>query len=225
VKKIIITISLLLFNYTFAQHNIFIKAGSNVSWFLNAENSKPKIGYSFCIEKGFKLFKGIFLDVGIGYTTRGAVLENRTIQPYNPPSTYTDAFYWDIQGNIGYVDLPILLKYNYRINTKLSFNPIVGMTIAIPTNDYSTIKQKKFYKIKDARIHDYYDYDYHFEQEEGFGNNKVRYICDFGFSVNYSQFSINLLYSFDNTQEYSFDRVDTIKYNMNSMTIYFAYQF
>lgn len=224
-KKIIIGILLLLINYSIAQQNISVQAGPNLSWFVDAENSKPKIGYSLCIEKGFKLFRGIFFNVGIGYTTRGAVLEDRTIQPYNPPSTFTDAFYWDIQGNIGYVDLPILLNYDYRINTKLSFNPIVGMTIAIPTNDYSTIKKKKFYKIKDARIHDYYDYDYHFEQEEGFGNNKVRYIYDFGFGINYSQFSINLLYSCDKTQEYSFDRVDTVKYNMNSMAIYFAYQF
>jgi hypothetical protein len=162
--------------------------------------------------------------VGIGYTTRGATLENRTIQPYHIVGDI-DAYYWDIQGNIGYIDIPIHLKYGFKLNRKLTLSPIIGITCSIPKKDYSKFKQIKFYKIYNSDNNDWFDYNYHFEQESGFENNSIRYIYDFGLGIQYLQYSLNIVYNFNETQEYYFKYLEAVKYKMSSITIYCAYQF
>jgi len=224
-KIFIICIFLLLIDYSFAQHNIFFKAGPSYSWFVNAENSSPIIGYSIGVEKGFHLFKGLFFDVGIGYTTRGVALENRTIQPYQTEGIDINAYYWNLYGKIGYLEFPLHLKYKFPLSKEITIAPIIGITKSFPSKDYSNLKQENFYKTYNSNINDWYDYDYHFQQESTFGNNPERYLYNFGFEVYYMKYSLNLIYNIDDTLYYYLKNLDDIKYRINSITIYCSYQF
>ncbi len=221
-KKIAVILILILVKYSVAQHNIFIKAGSNVSWFISAENSKPIIGYTVGIDRGWNLYKKLNMELGIGYTKRGASLENQAIQPfsYRP----INAYYWDIKGVIGYVDIPISFKYEFGLNRQFTISPLMGITFAIPVKDYSNFKKKRFYKLYDSDINDWEAYDYHFAQETTFGNNETRYIYELGIRLQYLRYAINIKYGFDKYKHYTFKHLESIKYKMNSFYVYFSYE-
>jgi hypothetical protein len=164
------------------------------------------------------------MELGIGYTTRGAILEDRTIQPYYTQFENINSYFWDIEGFIGYFDIPISLTYEFNLNRKITISPIIGTTIGIPSKDYSSFKKKRFYKLYDSDINDWKAYDYHFEQEDAFGNNKVRYIYELGIRLQYLRYAINIKYSFDSYKNYTFKNLGYIRYKMNSFYVYFSYE-
>ena len=155
-----------------ASNHILIKAGPNISYFPDAKNSSAMMGYALSINREFNLFKELTASLGLGYAQRGAVLNDRRIEPYLS-SEPRDAYYWDIKGKIGYLEFPILFGFNYYLRKQISISPILGVSLSSPLIDGTKIIQKKFYRIDDPDDpHDSIYYDYGFEQESGFGNNK-----------------------------------------------------
>jgi hypothetical protein len=168
----------------------------------------------------------IFLSVGTGLSSRGAILENRTIAPY--VTQPTDAFYWDIHGMIGYLEFPVLAQYKIFISKKIKIMPILGLVFSFPVKDLSHFEKKQFFKVK-VPGQGLSEYDYWFEQESGFGDNlniknvsKI-VVLNFGIQIQYSRYIFDIRYIMDNRNTYHLDSLSDVSYKMHS--VYFLISF
>ena len=225
-KYTVVLIPFLFLNtFIFASNQIFIKAGPNISYFLDAKNSSAMMGYALSINKEFTLFKELATSVGLGYAQRGAKLNNRRIEPYLS-SEPKDAYYWDIEGYIGYLELPILLGYKYYPVKQILILPLVGVTFSYPKIDDTKIIKRKFYRVDDPD--DPYDsiyYDYGFEQESGFGNNKWETIYNAGVRIQYRRMGLEFNYQINNKDVYNFSNVSKIYYKIYSVYCQIIFEF
>lgn len=124
----------MFFNCSTAQSKFRFTIGPTISYFLDAENSSPKIGLAIGFKKDFNLYQKLGLSAGINFASRGAILENRTIAPYSgEPSE--EAFYWDIHGMIGYLEIPLIIQYAIPVTQKVKLTPLLGPVFSFRIKD------------------------------------------------------------------------------------------
>lgn len=223
-KKLFFTFFFLLlfFNFSIAQSKFRFTIGPTISYFLNAENSSPKIGLAIGFRKDFHLYKRLALSTGVNFASRGAILENRTIAPYSgEPSE--EAFYWDIHGMIGYLEFPIVIQYAIQVTQKAKLIPLLGPVLSIPIKDLSHFEKKEFFNIYIRGQSNPIDYDFNFGPESVFLNNYLKIPFTFGFHVVYKKLDFEIRYILDNRETYHFDSLSEVHYKIHSL--YFLVSF
>jgi hypothetical protein len=204
-------------------NNIILKAGINTSFFVNETSSKPGYGYSLSYNKEFNLFKNSLISLGIGYSEREVVLENVTIRPYTILiNEQINSYYWDIKGRIGYIEVPIMIRYEFSIK-KVSVSPILGLSLSYPRKDLSKFEKKKFYRKTERDDAKYYDYN--FEQETSFRSHGHEKVLCLGIRFQKNCIGLEMLYLINNRNKYDFQSLSTIHSRMYSiitqLTIHF----
>ncbi len=222
-KKTIFVLSfLILFHQnSFSQNKWQIKAGPNYSYFVDMSNSSSNIGYILGIERKIDIYENLAVNIGLDYTTKGAVLNDRTIRPYKP-SELVNVYSWDIHGNIDYLELPVLLSYAFPIYKEYKFGMFVGPSYAIPVRDLSEFKKVKFIEEYDPNNPGTTDYEYHFWQEPVFGNNTSSIIFNLGLYVSYSHYFVEFRYVRNNKKTYYFGKLSDVQYKIDTYQFLFG---
>ena len=225
-KKTILLLSLILLfqDNGFPQSKWQIKAGANSSFFVDAENSSSKIGYTLGIARKINIYGDLDITVELDYTTKGASLNDRTIMPYttiNPMNAYS----WDIHGNIGYIELPVLLSYSFSVYEEYNIGLFFGPALSVPVKELSEFREVKFIEEYDPINPSTTDYDYYFEQESGFGNNPLSIFYIFGLSISYTNVFIEFRYVLNNRETYYFGDLSDVNYEMNTFQLLFGLSF
>ena len=212
---------LLFFNPSYAQGKIRLAIGPTISYFLNTEDTRPKVGISIGIVKDFHLYNKFLLSAGIGFASRGAILENRTIAPY--ASQPKDAFYQNIHCMLGYIEIPTTIQYEISDLKKIKFKPFIGPIFTFPVVDLTHFEKMKFFNVYTPGQSNILDYDFWFEQESVFRNNITKVGFTFGLRISYKKYNIELYYVLDNRDVFYFNNLSEIHKKMNS--IYFLISF
>jgi hypothetical protein len=225
-KKAIFFLSLLLLfqDDGFPQSKWQIKAGANSSYFVDAENSSSKIGYTFGIARKINIYGDLDITVELDYATKGAILHERTIRPYttiNPMNAYS----WDIHGNIGYIELPVLLSYSFPVYEEYSIGLFFGPAFSVPVKDLSEFRKVQFIEEYDPINPSTTDYDYHFAPESGFGNNTISIFYIFGLNISYTNVFIEFRYVLNNREAYYFGDLSDVNYEMNTFQLLLGFSF
>lgn len=216
-KKLLIVICwlLLLTILSYAQGNIRLIIGPTFSYFMNAENTHPKIGISVGIMKDFRLYNKFLLSAGIGFSSRGSILENRTIEPY-APEPFEETYYYDIHGMIGYLEFPVTIQYAISISQKIKLRPLFGAAVSFAIKDFSHFEEKQLFRVYDPTQSDLSDYDFDFEQESRFLGIIPKLPLTFGFRVDYEKLGFEIRYILDNRDTYHFGRLSEVHHKMHS---------
>ncbi len=212
---------LLLLNPSFSKNKFYFFAGSTISYFLNAENSKPQIGISFGICKSFHIYKNYYITGELSYSTRGAILENRTIAPYTVEPT--EAYYWDIHGMIGFLEIPVEFQYEYSISNNIKVIPFAGPTILIPMHDFTKLDKRNFFEIYYPDQTDNLKYDLSFEEGPTLRGNVFKMGLMIGLGINYKKVVLAVKYLLDRRPVYYFDKLSEIRHRINSFYILFYF--
>lgn len=217
----VIFLFLLLTNLSHAQGKILLAIGPTISYFPSAENTRPKVGISIGIVKDFHLYDKFLLSSGIGFASRGAILENRTIAPY--ASQPTDAYYQDIHGMLCYIEIPANIQYEIPYSKEIKFKPFIGPIFTFPILDLTHFKKNKFYKNYIPHQSDKSLYDHDFEQESVFNNNVTKVGFNFGFQIRYQNYGLEFRYVLDGRKVYHFDSLSEVSYKMHSMYVLISF--
>jgi len=220
--QILVFISFFVFTFNFEGNN-YVNGGLTISKFKYAENAEPLTGYTIGIERDLHIYKPAYLSFGLNYNTRGALLKHRAIAAY---ATFPmPSYYWDIYAKIGYIEIPLYLRFKIPERSKFSLNLFFGISLAYPWKDLTKFKQKEFIEIIELPDYDYSKYDYTFEQESTFGDNQKRFIYPIGVQVQYQRVAIRFLYIIDNTKIYYHDSIYGFPFKMNTFNVIMSFRF
>jgi hypothetical protein len=222
-KKTIFLLSLLLLFHDngFPQNEWQFKAGANSSYFVDAENSSSKIGYTFGIGRKINIYGELDITLELDYTTKGAILHERTIRPYRPENV-VNIYSWDIHGINSYIELPVLISYSFDIWKEWTIGLVFGPALSVPVKDLSEFKRVRFVEEYDPDNLGLTTYDYHLWQESVFGNNSLSIIYNFSINISYSNVFIEFRYVLNNREIYYFGELSDIKYEMNTFQLLFG---
>ncbi len=211
---------LLIFN-AYPQNSWEIKGGINYAYFVNVKNYSPKIGYTLGIARKINLYNNFSVSGEVDFVSKGAILKNRKISPYTEVDEQ-DAYSWDIHGSIGYLELPILIKYSFPIYKRYNLILFMGPSYSIPIIDFTKFKKREFLEVYDPKNPSGMVYDYDFNQESGFGNNTSSFIFNFGFDISYLNYFFELKYVLDNRVIYNFSNLSEIHAKLSTLQIIFG---
>ena len=225
-KKTILLLSLILLfqDNGFPQSKWQIKAGANSSYFVDAENSSSKIGYTLGIARKINISGDLDITVELDYTTKGAILYERTIRPFRPRDV-VNIYSWDIHGNIGYIELPVLLSYSFPVYEEYNIGLFFGPALSVPVKELSEFKKVIFIEEYDPNNPGSPNYDYHLWQESVFPNNTLSIIYNFGLNISYSNFFIEFRYVLNNRGTYYFGELSDVNYEINTYQLLFGLSF
>jgi len=222
-KNLFIFIILIPVYSLLARGKLQLNVGPTISYFVDAENSSPLIGFSVRMQMRVLKYKNFAISTGIGYSTRGVLLKHRSIAPYAPFPM--KAYFWDIYGRIGYLEMPILLQIKIPVHSKISLNISGGPALTLPWKDLSKLKRREFFDMYDLHGSDDSRFDFIFAQESTFGNNLLRFIYEIGIELQYQRYGLKFLYLINKQKEYYFDSLWGVNHKMNSFSLVFTIKF
>ena len=219
--QVYLFVFLLSFN-VFSQSNWELKGGPNYTYFVDAINSSPKIGFTLGLSRKFNLYKKLSLSAEADFTLKGAILEKRKIEPYAGNLEKQNAYSWDIHGSIGFFEIPVFIDYSFPVNNRINFSILIGPTYSIPLIDFSKFKKIEFIEEYDPNNPSNTVYDYGYLQESGFGNNTSTFLLNFGFDISYDTYFFEFRYVLDKRDVYHFSNLSAVHKRMNSFQILFG---
>ena len=209
--KSIITL-LLFFTFTWnnvnAQNRPFIKAGGNYSYLKEPSYSEPGMNYLYGIGKDWKLCSWLQLRTELLLSHSSTSLKNKSVQtrsdlvrsfPYLPDEPCTIS-YLDIDIQLRYLEIPLLLKVERALRKNLSIGLEIGYSLKFPPKD--AYKTTVLRRIKSSELTEEERQNFRFDcRVTGTGENYSyhgRGLCpNFGMYVNYMKFQIGLRYQVD----------------------------
>ena len=136
---------------------IELKIGANLTH-IKATNSKGQAGISFGVFREWRIWRQIFLDGEVLFTSKRAILENKRIHFY--PGVINT---YDIHCSYGFIELPILLKLYVPLKDDITLYIQGGPSLSLGLYDNSS-KEKRLdvYSISPEEYDgsNFYDYDY-----------------------------------------------------------------
>ncbi|MEJ2637370.1 MAG: outer membrane beta-barrel protein [Calditrichia bacterium] len=222
-KTLPILLFLLLYSiHSPAKNGLHFAGGPTISYFLSAENSTPRIGIAFGLIKDFQVYRRLGLSAGVNFASRGAILKQRTIKPYEPEA-FEGTYYQNIQGMIGYLGFPVMIQYAIPLTSKIQLQPQFGAVISFPVKDFSRFEEKDLFSLYDPAQSDLISYDFNYEQEAHSFGIIPQIPMTFGLRVDYEKFGFEIRYILDMRDTYHFGRLSDVHYKMHS--IYFLVLF
>lgn len=194
-------------NNASAQNSLFVKVGGTYSYVRAPSYSEPGMDYLYGIGKDWRLYRWIQLRTEVLISNSTSALRSKSVQP----SVYIDHFpylpteettisYFDIDIQLRYLEIPILLKVEKTLRKNLSIGLELGYSLKFPPKDASRTTVQRRINSTDLTEEERQDFrfDYRFT---GTGENYPyhgRGLCpNFGMFVHYSKFQIGLRYQAD----------------------------
>ncbi len=214
-----ITLTLVLFcgfvgNNVSAQNRLFIKVGGNYSYLKTPSYSEPGRDYLYGIGKDWKLYRWIHLRTEVLITNSATALKNKTVQsgsdlsevirsfPHLPdePTSYDDIHYFNIDFQLRYLEIPLLLKVEKTLRRGLSIGLELGYSLRLFPKDASKATYQREVKSTDLSQEERqnFRFDYRFTSNSENFSYSGRGLCPtVGAYVDYSRFQVGLRYQVD----------------------------
>lgn len=230
--KILITPFLILFSITIninAQKPGSIKAGINYSTFYDEKNNGWMPGFSISLNKYWQLTDRFSIGSEFNYCQKGGIIRNKFKAPY-----YSDKQerlrYFDIHARIGFLQIPLLIKYKFYNKWKIEFNVFAGYFIAIPVTDLSELKFNGDYKQYDPDNLDDRNYNFEYYDNEEWsgpfsGSYKLNKGIELGVSATYSIYYLEIKYTRDLQVFGEIESVSSINKRTHIFNILFGMNF
>ncbi len=209
-KKFIITaiiLSLILVLNLNAQSKYWVKIGGNYSFLKSLSYGEPRVNYLYGLGKDWKLYRWIQLRTEILISHSSTLLKDRSVQssfyyesfPYLPDEPCTIR-YFDIDIQLRYLEIPLLLKVEKSLRQNLSIGLEIGYSLKFPPKDAS--KNTVLRRIKSTELTEeerqHFRFDYRITNMNENYDYSGRGLCpNFGMYVNYTKFQIGLRYQVD----------------------------
>ena len=205
-----------------AKYNL--KVGTNFSK-IQENGSEPKTGITFGIGKNWSLFGNFKIGTDLLFTTRGGILKDKSFSLN--PSISQDVYTLDIHVCVGYLELPLMVKYSIfnRRNINIMLN--LGPSIAIPVLDFSKTANGKhlFFFIPDDPENIVNNVEYGWNIDSEFYSEKVYFDVQYNLctEIQLSNFSFELRYSHGNRDIGPVELITPIHKKLNSFHFIVAY--
>lgn len=200
-----------------------IKAGINYST-LRDSDSDFKLGYTFGIGKEWHVIKNASITSEINYTIRGGILKDKPI--IGNLDDYQDIYSHDINVSVGYIDIPLLLKYSSPIKNDVYIQLYIGPSFSMPISDNSDTKERQFLFFYDPHDPDknnkIKDIKYFWKQESEFSIFNFDYVYNVGVEFKWSRFSAELRYSYGNEELGFVDMITEVKKKSHAINLLFG---
>jgi hypothetical protein len=184
-----------------------LKIGPNYSYLKKPTYSEPGINVMYGISKDWSIYRWIQLRTEFLISYSSTFLRNRsvhTIDPYirfpclpNEPITIS---YFDIDIQLGYLDIPLLLKAEKLLRKNLNIGLEIGYSLKFPLKDAS--KNTIVRRIESTELTEEERQNFRFEyrctnNNENYSYHGKGFCPNFGMYVNYMKFQIGLRYQID----------------------------
>jgi len=185
-----------------------IKIGGNYSYLKEPSYGEPGVGYLYGIGKDWRLYRWIELRTEILISSSATVLKNRSVQtsypydnfPYLPKEEITIDYY-DIDIQLRYLEIPLLLTVETSLQKNLSIGLEMGFSLKFPPKDASQATVLRRIKSTDLTEEERqnFRFDYRVTSWPSEENSyRGRGLCpNVGMYVNYMKFQIGLRYQVD----------------------------
>lgn len=200
-KNTILTSIILLFLtiHLNGQNPVSIKAGFIYSTFYDEENNGWVPGYAISISKYWQIAERFDIGSEINFVQKGGILEDKFTAPY-----YSDMperlILFDINALVHFIQIPLLIKYNFLNKWKIKFDIFTGYFIALPISDRSELKFTGDYKQYDPDNPEVQINYFEYYQNEAWsgpilsGLNKLSNGIELGILANYNNYYLEFKY-------------------------------
>lgn len=216
-SKIILTLVLFygfVGNNASAQNRLFVKVGGNYSYLKTPSYSEPGMDYLFGIGKDWRLYRWIHLRTEVLITNSATALKNKSVQigsdlgevinsfPHLPdePTSYDDIRYFNIDLQLRYIEIPLLLKVERSLRRNLRIGMELGYSLRLFPKDASKAIHLRVVKATDLTDDERKNFlfDYRFTSNSENYSYSGRGLCPtVGTYVDYSRFQVGLRYQVD----------------------------
>jgi hypothetical protein len=213
---IIMGILLLTINNTLAEIriNYGLKGGINYSSFTDTKNGfNPGKAFSITAEIKYKQFA---LQTELNYLKKSDIIKNKPIMPIGDI-----VYYWDIDCNISYLEIPVLLKYYIKIYKYIDLFLSGGFYYSYPFSDNSNVSNRSdfFFQIGNDAYpppDDFKGFEYFVDNDPYETNDSFGYCFSSG--LKWSLFMVEFRYgnSFNNIGSAGF--ISPVKKRFHSYT-------
>jgi len=191
-KIVFLTLFILIFLFIpiNAQNPVIIKAGITYSTFYDEKYNGWMPGYAISINKYWQIAERFDIGSEINFVQKGGIIEDKFTAPY-----YSDLperlNYFDINALVHFLQIPLLIKYNFLNEWKIKFDIFTGYFIALPISDRSELKFTGDYKQYDPdNPEDQINYFEYYQNEAWSGPilsglNKLNNGIELGILANY----------------------------------------
>ncbi|HET55594.1 MAG TPA: hypothetical protein ENN33_10315 [Ignavibacteria bacterium] len=209
-KKLIIFLFASVFlnlHSLFAQPSIYLKMGGTYSYLKESSYSEPGVNYLYGIGKDWSLYRWIHLRTELLISHSSTALKNKSVQaslyihdfPYLPNVAST-INYFNIDIQLRYLEIPLLLKMEKSLRKNLSIGLEIGYSLKFPPKDSS--KATVLRRIKSTDLTEEERQNFRFDYRiTGTGENysyQGRGLCPtVGTYVILSRFQVGLRYQVD----------------------------
>lgn len=192
----------------FAQPSKYVKVGGNYSYFREPSYGDPGVSYLYGVGKDWKLYRWIHLRTEVLISNSSTALKNRSVQtsypfdnfPYLPNEARTIS-YFNIDIQLRYLEIPLLLKVDKSLRKNLSIGLEIGYSLKFPPKDASKTTVLRRVKSTDLTEEERQNFRFDYRVTSWPGENYSYSgggICPtIGIYVNYSRFQLGLRYQVD----------------------------
>lgn len=208
---------LFLTSISYSKSNFEVNAGLGKSSF-SSSNSNSEASYFFGVSQNIYFGESDFLiSFGGNFLQRasskkGLVVFSRSTQPN------TEIYKYDIKFYVNYVEIPLLLKYDIKIEEDLSLISYLGGSFSFAVHSRTEQNNKQF-----AGIADELEPDVYIEQENTQLENDYGLI--FGLDVKFKKLSFGLSYYLGMNTITNIDNFSGLSENFYSYLFNLSYSF
>ena len=210
-KKLTITaivLSVLFVLNLNAQNKYWIKIGGSYSFLKKLSYSEPGMDIMYGIGKDWRLYRWIQLRTELLISNSTTALKNRSVQGSEPydnfpylPNVAITISYFNIDIQLRYLEIPLLLKVEKSLRKNLSIGLEIGYSLKFTLKDASKTAHLRRIKSTDLTEEEQQNFRFDYRVTGWPGENysyQGRGLCPtFGTYVNYSRFQIGLRYQVD----------------------------
>jgi len=191
-----------------------LKIGGNYSYLKEPSYGEPGMAYLYGIGKDWQLYRWIKLRTELLISNSSTLLKDRSVQggsdlydvlrrfPYLPDEStgFTDIRYFDIDIQLRYLEIPILLKAEKSLRRNLSIGLEIGYSLKLFPKDGS--KATFLREVKSTDLTEEERQNFRFDYRATSMSENYSYygggICPtVGTYVNYTRFQVGLRYQVD----------------------------
>jgi hypothetical protein len=223
-KKLIFL--LLISNFLFAQSGFKISAGPNISTFINEKDSETYMGYALGLQYEYCFANNFSVNSGLMFSKEGSLLKDKITKPsvLSEGANVADVFIEDIYAVIGYLKMPILFGYSFKVFNDNVSKLIICGSLMYAIKDFSYSNNLRFaflYRVGETE----YDFEYLSTGAESFFfKNHFNYSIDIGFSQNYRKLFLELTVNYHLDEFGYVEYISEIKKNLLSGKCAIGYQ-
>ncbi len=226
-KKLCVVLFFLMSSFNLlAQNEWSIVLGINYSSFYDEDNNGWIPGASIGFEKDWQLIDNFGLNLQIIYSIKSGELTEKVIGPYGYYEQ--DLYLYNITARVGYLEIPISLKYEFYSTSTLGTSILMGYFISFPINDYTDKEKTKYLFTYDPENpeHKHLSFEYYPMDQSGFGlfkeGNRLNQGLILGVAFQIRNYIIEIRYTRYLVEMGYVDEISTINKRIHSFNLMFG---